>query len=75
MTPRKHNQHPPSNIIKQTNKNNKNQGTEDILLARKHFAAFFREFGAIDATLDVDALPPADIKGTIRDPSCAHCGK
>ena len=29
----------------------------------------------VTATLDVDALPPADIRGTIRDPSCAHCGK
>ena len=46
-----------------------------MLLARRHFAAFFKEFGAIDASLDVDALPPPDIKGTIRDPSCAHCGK
>jgi len=47
-------------------------GVDDVALAYKHFLAFFEEFSQIDATLDVDSLPPADIKGTIRDPQCGH---
>jgi len=31
-----------------------------------------RDFSALDSTLDVDSLPPPDIKGTIKDPSCGH---
>lgn len=29
-------------------------------------------FSAVDASLDVDSLPPPDIKGTIRDRACSH---
>jgi aspartyl aminopeptidase len=47
-------------------------GVDDVALAYKHFLAFFKEFSQIDATLDVDSLPAADIKGTIRDPQCSH---
>lgn len=47
-------------------------GTDDVAIAYDHFLAFFREFSALDATLDVDALPPADIRGTIRDTACHH---
>lgn len=32
----------------------------------------FRTFSAVDASLDVDSLPPPDIKGTIRDRACSH---
>jgi hypothetical protein len=31
------------------------------------------EFSALDATLDVDALPPPDIKGTLDDAGCEAC--
>ncbi|GBG00409.1 aspartyl aminopeptidase-like, partial [Raphidocelis subcapitata] len=47
-------------------------GVDDVALATEHFTAFFRDFSALDATLDVDSLPPPDIRGTIRDPSCGH---
>ncbi len=32
--------------------------------------AFFEEFGQVDASLDVDSLPPAQILGTISDTPC-----
>jgi hypothetical protein len=32
-----------------------------------------RDFSKVDATLDVDSLPPPDIKGTIRDRQCVDC--
>lgn len=47
-------------------------GVDDVLLAYQHFLAFFRDFSSLDSTLDVDSLPPPDIKGTIKDPSCGH---
>eukprot|EP00775_Hariotina_reticulata_P004980 gene4980-5222_t len=47
-------------------------GVDDVLLAYKHFLAFFKNFTKLDASLNVDSLPPPDIKGTIRDPQCSH---
>lgn len=47
-------------------------GVDDVALAYKHFLSFFRDFSELDAELDVDSLPPADIKGVIRDPACSH---
>lgn len=48
-------------------------GTDDVALAYEHLLAFFREFSALDAqSLDVDSLPPADIRGTIADTPCGH---
>lgn len=47
-------------------------GVDDVLYGYKHFQEFFSSFSAIDASLDVDSLPPADIKGVIREPSCSH---
>jgi aspartyl aminopeptidase len=29
-------------------------------------------FSELDASLDIDSLPPPDIKGTIREPACSH---
>ncbi|KXZ51565.1 hypothetical protein GPECTOR_12g528 [Gonium pectorale] len=47
-------------------------GTDDVALAYDHFLAFFKEFSALDASLDVDSLPPAAIQGTIADTPCCH---
>lgn len=45
-------------------------GVADIAHAYNHFAAFFQDFTAIDATLDMDSVPPADIRGVIDDVPC-----
>jgi aspartyl aminopeptidase len=48
---------------------------DDVALGFRHLKAFFEHFTALDASLDVDALPPPEIKGVMRDPSCgAGCG-
>ncbi|KAF8062686.1 aspartyl aminopeptidase [Scenedesmus sp. PABB004] len=47
-------------------------GAADVALAHRHFLAFFTTFSELDASLDVDSLPPPDIKGTIREPACSH---
>jgi aspartyl aminopeptidase len=48
---------------------------DDVALGYRHLRAFFERFTSLDASLDVDALPPPDIKGVMRDPSCgAGCG-
>ncbi|WIA41146.1 hypothetical protein OEZ86_004769 [Tetradesmus obliquus] len=47
-------------------------GVDDVLLAYRHFLAFFRTFSELDASLDIDSLPPPDIKGTIKEPACSH---
>lgn len=47
-------------------------GTDDVVLSVRHFTAFFKEFNAIDTTLDVDSLPQAHIMGTIQDTPCEH---
>ncbi|KAI8476626.1 MAG: peptidase M18, aminopeptidase I [Monoraphidium minutum] len=47
-------------------------GVDDIEMAYAHFLAFYKHFSELDATLDLDSLPPPDIKGTIRDPPCDH---
>eukprot|EP00879_Flechtneria_rotunda_P013716 GHRR01014328.1.p1 GENE.GHRR01014328.1~~GHRR01014328.1.p1 ORF type:complete len:430 (+),score=130.17 GHRR01014328.1:850-2139(+) len=47
-------------------------GVDDVAFAYKHFLAFFRTFSELDASLDVDSLPPPDIKGIIREPACSH---
>lgn len=31
-----------------------------------------RTFSELDASLDIDSLPPPDIQGTIREPACSH---
>jgi aspartyl aminopeptidase len=35
-------------------------------------AAGHSHFSELDASLDVDSLPPAQIQGTIREPACNH---
>ncbi|GLC42732.1 hypothetical protein PLESTB_001132600 [Pleodorina starrii] len=47
-------------------------GTDDVALAYDHFLAFFREFSKLDASLDVDSLPPPSIAGSIQDAPCCH---
>ena len=49
-------------------------GTDDIDLSKRHFQAFFEDFTQLDATVQVDNLPPADIKGTISEPDCGELG-
>mmetsp|Transcript_27672 Transcript_27672/g.81941 ORF Transcript_27672/g.81941 Transcript_27672/m.81941 type:complete len:237 (-) Transcript_27672:758-1468(-) len=49
-------------------------GTDDVGLAYRHFVAFFEDFGALDATLDIDALPPPNVLGTLNDVPCEHTG-
>lgn len=50
-------------------------GSDDVLLGFRHFRAFFEHFSRLDASLDVDALPPPDIRGVMRDPACGEgCG-
>ena len=46
-------------------------GVDDVAHAHAHFMAFFEEFGAVDATLDLDAcvLVP---DGEIDDVPCDH---
>jgi aspartyl aminopeptidase len=49
--------------------------TDDATHAFRHFKSFFERFSALDASLDVDALPPPEIRGVMRDPSCGEgCG-
>ena len=50
-------------------------GTDDIRTAHDHFTAFFEEFSRLDATLQVDNLPPAKILGSISDTDCCDLGK
>ena len=50
-------------------------GAQDVGTAYEHFKAFFEEFSRLDATLEVDNLPPADIKGVISDVDCCDLGK
>ncbi|PNW77411.1 hypothetical protein CHLRE_10g435300v5 [Chlamydomonas reinhardtii] len=47
-------------------------GADDVAIAYDHFLAFFKEFSALDASLDVDSLPPPNISGTIADTPCNH---
>jgi len=47
-------------------------GVDDIGIAYKHFVAFFEDFSALDKHIDVDALPPANIIGTISGTECHH---
>eukprot|EP00873_Tetraselmis_striata_P018201 jgi/Tetstr1/438465/TSEL_027020.t1 len=47
-------------------------GVDDVSYAVEHFKAFFEDFSKMDATINVDGLPPADIKGTIDDVPCGH---
>lgn len=50
-------------------------GADDVLLGFRHLRAFFEHFSRLDASLDVDALPPPDIRGVMRDPACGEgCG-
>ena len=41
-----------------------------LLVSAPLCRAFFEEFGQVDASLDVDSLPPAEILGTISDTPC-----
>ncbi|GLI59309.1 hypothetical protein VaNZ11_001163 [Volvox africanus] len=47
-------------------------GTDDVALAYDHLLHFFREFSLLDASLDVDSLPPPSISGTVADTPCCH---
>ncbi|KAJ9512975.1 hypothetical protein QJQ45_029108 [Haematococcus lacustris] len=47
-------------------------GTDDVGIAYRHFLAFWQDFSRLDATLDVDSLPPAHLLGTIDDTACHH---
>jgi len=47
-------------------------GCDDVGIAYRHILAFYEDFHRLDASLDVDALPPADIRGTIADTACHH---
>jgi len=50
-------------------------GADDVALGFRHLRAFFEHFSSLDASLDVDALPPPDIRGVMRDPACGEgCG-
>ena len=44
----------------------------DVAHAYNHFRAFFADFSALDACVDVDALPPPDVLGTVEDTPCEH---
>jgi aspartyl aminopeptidase len=45
---------------------------DDISHAVRHFTAFFRNFSALDESLDLDDLPPSQIVGTLDDVPCDH---
>lgn len=47
-------------------------GVDDVSHAYRHFREFFSTFSELDASLDVDSLPPPQIRGTIREPACNH---
>jgi hypothetical protein len=42
------------------------------ILPEALFDCCCRTFSELDASLDIDSLPPPDIKGTIREPACSH---
>jgi hypothetical protein len=44
----------------------------DVAHAYNHFRAFFADFSALDAAVDVDGLPPPAIRGTVDDVPCDH---
>ena len=48
--------------------------TDDIHTSREHLRAFFETFSQLDRTIDVDTLPPADIRGEIEAPDCGELG-
>ena len=45
---------------------------DDVAHAYNHFRAFFADFSALDACVDVDALPPPDVRGTVENTPCEH---
>ncbi|CAL8472061.1 g11603 [Coccomyxa elongata] len=45
---------------------------DDMAHAYNHFCAFFQDFTALDASIDVDDLPAPNIEGTITDVPCNH---
>ncbi|KAK9905851.1 hypothetical protein WJX75_007577 [Coccomyxa subellipsoidea] len=45
---------------------------DDMSHAYNHFCAFFKDFSALDASIDVDDLPLPNIEGTITDVPCNH---
>ncbi|MEW5302062.1 MAG: hypothetical protein WDW36_004872 [Sanguina aurantia] len=47
-------------------------GVDDVSLALRHFSAFFREFSALDATVDLDTLAPAPKLYRIDEAPCNH---
>jgi hypothetical protein len=47
-------------------------GVADVAHAYNHFRAFFADFSALDAAVDVDGLPPPAIAGTVDDVPCDH---
>eukprot|EP00199_Chlamydomonas_sp_CCMP681_P000378 CAMPEP_0119116542 /NCGR_PEP_ID=MMETSP1180-20130426/52340_1 /TAXON_ID=3052 ORGANISM="Chlamydomonas cf sp, Strain CCMP681" /NCGR_SAMPLE_ID=MMETSP1180 /ASSEMBLY_ACC=CAM_ASM_000741 /LENGTH=537 /DNA_ID=CAMNT_0007105703 /DNA_START=126 /DNA_END=1739 /DNA_ORIENTATION=- len=47
-------------------------GVDDVGIAYRHLLAFFQEISALGEALDVDSLPPANLRGTIDDTACHH---
>ena len=45
---------------------------DDCSHAYKHFLSFMEDFTALDASIDVDSLEDADIRGTITETPCEH---
>ena len=45
---------------------------DDMSHTYNHFCAFFKDFSALDASIDVDNLPLPNIEGTITDVPCNH---
>jgi aspartyl aminopeptidase len=45
---------------------------DDMSHAYNHFVAFFEDFTALDASIDVDDLPAPNIEGTLSDVPCSH---
>ncbi|EIE23587.1 peptidase M18, aminopeptidase I [Coccomyxa subellipsoidea C-169] len=45
---------------------------DDMSHTYNHFCAFFKDFSALDASIDVDDLPLPNIEGTITDVPCNH---
>ncbi|GAX84190.1 hypothetical protein CEUSTIGMA_g11613.t1 [Chlamydomonas eustigma] len=47
-------------------------GTDDVDISYNHFVAFFEDFSKLDVSLDLDNLPPPDLRGTLADVPCNH---
>ena len=47
-------------------------GVDDVALALRHFSAFFRDFSALDASVDLDNLAPTPELHQIDEAPCNH---